>query len=256
MMEFSIDTSKKLLLLKSEDHLEEIPLYSRRAFELLSDLWVKVSFSQKYVYTFTWLGRPIIQLPEDLVRVQEIVYALKPDVIVETGIAHGGSLIFYASLLKLIGKGKVVGVDIEIREHNRKAIEQHDLSSLITLIEGDSVSQPIVDQVKEHIKPNDTVLVILDSCHSYSHVKKELAFYHNLVTSGSYIVVCDGSMQDLYDNPQGHPSWKEDNPVMAVKEFLKENNEFYLEETPEWLFNESFLNKNITYWPSAWLKKN
>ena len=144
---------------------------------------MKTSWNQKYSYTFTWMGRPIIQHPEDIVRLQEVIYFLKPDVIIETGVAHGGSLIFYASLLKGMGKrGRVIGIDIEIRPSNRKAIENHELSNYITLIEGDSTAPDIVEKAGKAIRPNDTVLVLLDSNHSYAHVMNELDAYHRFVT--------------------------------------------------------------------------
>ena len=155
-MKLTIDTEAKSLLLDSNGVVETIPLYSKRAFELLSEQWLKVSWNEKYPYTFSWFGRPVIQLPEDMIRLQEVIYRVKPDVIVETGVAHGGSLIFYASLFAAMGKGRVVGVDIEIRPHNRIAIEQHELAHMITLIEGDSTSPSVVERVRATIKPHDT----------------------------------------------------------------------------------------------------
>lgn len=131
-MKINIDTKAQTL----DADGRKVGLYTDEAFKLLSDLWVKVGWNQKYSYSFSWLGVPIIQLPEDMIRYQEVVSALKPDVIVETGVAHGGSAIFSASLCRLLGKGRVIAVDIEIRPHNRKRIEEHPLSDLITLIEG------------------------------------------------------------------------------------------------------------------------
>src|SRR6266850_5174167 len=139
-MKLTIDTEAKSLRLENDGQERDIPLYSDEAFEVISDQWLKVGWNQKYPYTFSWLGRPIIQAPEDIVRTQEVIYRVKPDVLIETGVAHGGSLILYASLFKAIGKGRVVGVDIEIRPHNRRAIESHPLASYITLVEGDSTS--------------------------------------------------------------------------------------------------------------------
>lgn len=130
---------------------EELSLYSKEAFEILSKEWVKVGWNEKYTYTFSWFGRPIIQMPEDMIRIQELIYKLKPDVIVETGVAHGGSLIYYASICRAIGKGRVVGVDIEIRPHNRNSIEEHELYPLITLIEGSSVEESTLEKVKNCI---------------------------------------------------------------------------------------------------------
>lgn len=252
MTKYSIDTDAKTL---GVDGGADMPLYSKQAFELLSDVWLKVSWNEKYSYTFTWMGRPIIQHPEDMVRLQEIICDVKPDVIVETGVAHGGSLIFSASLMKAMGWGKrVVGIDIEIRPHNRKAVEEHALSPMIDLIEGDSASAEIVGQVQSLIQPGDKVMVILDSDHSYAHVMRELNAYSPLVTSGSYIVSTDGIMRDVADTPRGTPEWVTDNPANAAEDFAKENPEFTV-VSPSWKFNESDLDQVITGWPSAYLKK-
>jgi len=183
-MKLTIDTQRQTLTVEDADAQRELPLYSKHAFELLSHQWLKVGWDQKYSYTFSWLGRPVIQLPEDMMRAQEAIYQVKPDVIVETGVARGGSLVFYASLCKAMGKGRVIGVDIEIRQANREAIESHELSDLITLIEGDSASPAIVDQVRSLIAPGEQVLVLLDSCHTKSHVASELEAYCELVTAG------------------------------------------------------------------------
>lgn len=230
------------------------PLYSNASFELLSDLWLKVGWNQKYPYTFTWMGRPIIQAPEDILRIQEVIYRLKPDIIIETGVAHGGSLIFYASLCKAMGVGHVIGVDIEIREHNREAIEAHELHKYITLIEGDSTAPDIVDHVHRLCARTDKVLVILDSCHSYEHVAKELMAYHDLIRPGFYIIVQDGNMSILHDVPRGTPDWEWDNPSHAALEFVKINKEFVIEELPR-IFNESTLTKNITYHTNGFLRR-
>lgn len=251
-MKLNIDTDKKLLTL---DDGRALDLYGKEAFELISDVWLKTSWNQKYSYTFTWMGRPIIQHPEDLVRLQEAIYNLKPDVIIETGVAHGGSLILYASILKAMGRGRrVIGVDIEIRSHNRKAIEAHELAPMITLVEGNSVAADIVETAAREIKRGDTVMVILDSNHTRAHVAAELDAYHHLVTPGSYIVATDGIMRDVADTPRGTPSWREDNPAQAAEDFAARHPEFVL-ETPRWLFNESELDRNITGWPSAWLRR-
>ena len=139
-MKLEIDTTESVLRVDCGNGVTRHPLYSREAFEEISRIWLKVGWNEKYPYTFSWFGRPIIQLPEDIVRIQEVIYRVKPDLIIETGVAHGGSLVMYASLCKAMGKGRVVGIDIEIREHNRTAIEAHELSSYITLVEGSSVS--------------------------------------------------------------------------------------------------------------------
>lgn len=253
-MKLTIDTEQRTLTHDSSGNVKVFDLYSKEAFELISRQWVRVGWNQKYVYTFSWLGRPIIQLPEDMIRTQEVIYRLKPDVIVETGVAHGGSLIFYASLCKLLGKGKVVGVDIEIRQHNRRAIETHELFPYITLIEGDSTSPEVVQRVRSQCKPEDTVLVILDSNHSKEHVRKELEAYHPFVSPGSYIVATDGVMRDLHDVPRGAPDWTWNHPAKAAEEFAQSRSDFVLEQ-PAWVFRESDLTENVTHWPSAWLRR-
>lgn len=251
-MKINIDTDARTLVVEDVDPPRTLSLYSDEAFDLLSQQWLKVGWNQKYPYSFTWMGRPIIQAPEDIVRTQEVIYRVKPDVIVETGVAHGGSLIFYASLFKAMGRGRVVGVDIEIRPHNRVAIETHELSPMITLIEGSSTAPEVVDRVRAEIQPGDTVLVILDSNHSKRHVLNELDAYHGMVTQGSYIVATDGSMKDLHDVPRGSPEWIWDHPAAAAAEFAERHPEFLIEQ-PVWLFNESTLRHNITHWPGAWL---
>jgi len=253
-MKFFVDTDQKTLTLCENGKQRRIELYGKEAFGIISSLWIKVEWNLNYSYTFTWLGRPIIQLPEDMIRIQEVISQVKPDVIIETGVAHGGSLIFYASLCKAMDRGRVIGVDIEIRPHNRKAIEGHPLSHLITLIEGNSVSPETVGKVKSLIKSGDVVIVILDSCHQKAHVLKELETYHHLITPGTYIVATDGIMKDLHDTPRGRPEWAWDNPTAAVAEFVANHPEFIVEQ-PRWLFNESQLTENITHWPSAWLRR-
>lgn len=253
-MKIIIDDMKKTLAIETSDKRKTMPLYSKEAFEIISHQWLKIGWNEKYVYTFSWMGRPVIQLPEDMIRIQEVIYQIKPDVIIETGVAHGGSLIYYASLCKAMEKGRIIGIDIEIRPHNRIAIEKHELASYITLIEGDSTGDKIIDQVKALIKPNETVLMILDSNHTKQHVLKELNAYSPLVTKGSYIVATDGSMKDLHDVPRGNPEWIWDNPTEAALEFADENPAFVVEQ-PEWAFNESGLSENITHWPGAYLKR-
>ena len=228
-MKLTIDTTAKILIHEVNGKSHKIDLYSKEAFELVSHQWLKVGWNQKYTYTFTWMGRPIVQLPDDMFRIQEVIYQVKPDVIIETGIAHGGSLIFYASLCKAMEKGRVIGIDIEIRPHNRKAIEEHELFPLITLVEGSSIDPGIVNNVKSLIKPAETVIVILDSCHTKQHVLSELEAYHDLVTPGSYIVATDGIMEDVYDVPRGKVEWRKDNPKAAAAEFVSEHPEFKIE---------------------------
>lgn len=253
-MKLSIDTDKTTLVYEKGSEKKTLELYSDEAFSLLSHQWIKMGWNQKYSYTFSWLGRPIIQLPEDMIRVQEVIFHVQPDVIIETGVAHGGSLVYYASLCKIIGKGRVIGIDIDIRKHNRRAIESHPLSSWITLIEGNSVALEVVEQVRSLIEPDEITMVLLDSNHSKQHVLAELEAYHELVPVGSYIVVTDGIMQDLHDVPRGNPIWRDDNPSAATLEFVRLHPEF-VPEQPLWPFNESNLCENVTCWPGAWLRR-
>lgn len=253
-MRVIIDSDDQTLHIQDKDEDRSYALYSKEAFEVISKLWMKVGWNEKYEYTFSWFGRPIIQLPEDMIRFQEVVYRVKPDVIVETGIAHGGSLVFSASLCKAMGKGRVIGVDIEIRPHNRSAIEAHELFPFITLLEGNSTDPAILRQIQNSIEPQEIVLVILDSNHTKAHVLAELEAYHILVTPRSYIVATDGVMQELADTPRGHREWITDNPSMAALEFVKNHPDFIMEQ-PGWIFNESSLDQNITHWPNAWLRR-
>lgn len=232
----------------------DIPLFSREAFELVSREWVKIGWNEKYSYTFSWLGRPVIQLPEDLVRTQETIWSIKPDFIVETGVAHGGGTIFYASLCRLMGHGRVIGVDIEVRPENRRALEEHRLSDLITLIEGDSTSVGVVDQVRRLVGDGSKVIVFLDSNHEKQHVLRELELYHEFISPGSYIVATDGIMAELTDVPRGSPQWEQDNPASAAKEFVAVHDNFEIEE-PLWPFNESELVQRVTHWPQAWIRR-
>lgn len=253
-MKLVIDTDTQKVIHEADGKSRTFDLYSNEAFGIISSQWLRVGWNQKYTYTFSWMGRPIIQLPEDMVRMQEILYRVKPDVIVETGVAHGGSLVYYASLCKAMEKGRVIGIDIEIRPHNAKAIRSHELSGLITLVEGNSVAPETVATVRKMIKPSETVLVILDSNHTKQHVAQELEAYSGFVTSNSYIVATDGIMHDLNDVPRGKPDWDWNNPSSAAAEFAQHHPEFVLEQPP-WPFNESELTKNVTHWPGAWLKK-
>ena len=253
-MKLTLDTDAQTLTRIEGGQTETLPLYSREAFEALSRQWVRVGWNQKYQYTFSWMGRPVIQLPEDMLRLQEVIYRLRPDVIIETGVAHGGSLIFYASLCKAMNQGRVVGIDIDIRPHNRAAIESHAMASLITLVQGSSTAPGVVQQVRAQVRRGETTLIILDSNHTYAHVLAELQAYAGLVTAGSYIVATDGIMLDLADVPRGNPEWTTDNPTCAARDFAAAHPEFVIEQ-PSWPFCESELTANITHWPGAWLKR-
>ena len=182
----------------------------------------------RYSYNFSWLGRPIIQFPEDIVAMQEIVWRVKPDLIVETGIAHGGSLLLWASLLHLLGgDGQVAGIDVEIRPANRVEIERHPLSSRITMIEGSSVEAAVVERVQALARVRRRVLVVLDSNHTHDHVARELDLYSPMVRQGSYLVVMDTVVEDMpADLFPDRPWGPGNNPRTAVDEFLKRNHRF------------------------------
>ena len=253
-MRIVVDTERQAVITEEGNRQTVVPLYSNEAFRIISKQWVKIGWNQQYAYSFTWMGRPIIQLPEDLVRIQEIVFSTRPDVIIETGVAHGGSLVFYATLCRALGGGRVIGVDLEIRQHNRRAIESHQLADLISLVQGDSVAEPTLKEVKSLLRSGESVLVILDSCHTREHVAKELDSYHSFVTPGSYLVVTDGIMASLCDVPRGDRDWSWDNPAAAARQFVSRNPDFRMEE-PEFLFNEGTITERVTYWPSAFLRR-
>jgi cephalosporin hydroxylase len=189
----------------------------------------------KYSYNFTWLGRPIIQFPQDIVAMQEIIWRVRPDLIIETGIAHGGGLIFYASILELIGeRGEVLGIDIDIREHNRVEIEKHPMCKRLKMIQGSSVDDAVVAQVREIAKGKRAILVALDSNHCHAHVLCELQLYSPLVTRGSYLVVFDTGIEELPEDFFPDRPWgKGNNPKTAVAEFVRGNDRFVVDKEIE-----------------------
>ncbi len=254
MKKITVDIENSLVEVHGESGIETHPFGAPEAFNALSDAWLRCGWDVKHVYSFTWLGRPIIQLPEDMMRIAEVIHAVQPDVIVETGVAHGGGLIFYATLCKAMNRGRVIGVDVEIRPHNRKAIEAHPLSEFITLIERDSVAPETLEQVRSHIGTDDTVMVMLDSCHRKHHVLKELAAYSPLVTVDSYIVAMDGIMGLVAGGPRTEADWTWNNPAEAAKEFVEANDRFIIEQPP-FEFNEGDIERPVTYWPAGYLKR-
>ena len=237
MNDFSTQSADRIL--RAADH---------KNLNLAAQRFVAESILPQYSYNFEWLGRPIIQYPQDIVAMEEIIWQVRPDLIIETGIAHGGSLIFSASMLALLdicdaieqkksidpskSSRKVLAVDIDIRAHNREAIEAHPMASRIQMIQGSSIAPDIVDQVKKIAADYRTVLVCLDSNHTHEHVLAELKAYGPLVTKGSYCVVFDTIVEDLPpelfpDRPWG-PG---DNPKTAVWEFLKSHPEFQIDKS-------------------------
>lgn len=198
----------------------------------ITEQWFKASSKHEYSYHFSWMGRPIIQFPQDIIAMQEIIWQVKPDLIIETGIAHGGSLIFHASMLELLGgEGQVLGIDIDIRSHNRIEIEKHPMVKRIRMIEGSSIDERVMDQVRQMAYGKQRVLVCLDSNHTHEHVLRELDLYSPLVTQGSYLVVFDTIIEDM---PPGffpdRPWDKGNNPKTAVGEFLKTTDRFVIDE--------------------------
>ncbi|MEQ9623699.1 cephalosporin hydroxylase family protein [Coleofasciculus chthonoplastes] len=202
-----------------------------------TDAFIKSSNYQKYSYNFSWLGRPIIQYPQDIIATQELIWSVQPDLIIETGIAHGGSLIFSASMLELNAicggsqDAEVIGIDIDIRSHNRDAIEAHPMFKRISMIEGSSIAPEVVEQVKEKAANKHKILVCLDSNHTHDHVLAELETYALLTSVGSYCVVFDTIIEDLPDDMFPDRPWgKGNNPKTAVWEYLKTHPEFKIDK--------------------------
>jgi len=253
-----IDTERNEVIF---DDQSRVSLYTPEGFKALSDIWLRVGWDQKYLYSFTWMGRPIIQLPDDMFRMQELIYEVKPNLLIETGIAHGGSLIFYAQLLNLFDNSRVIGVDIDIRQHNRLAIENHELFPIIELVEGDSTYETTISKLTDAVASSERVLVVLDSAHDYDHVYRELQIYSQFVSSRSYIVVTDGSQEYLGTTPRSkrdYPgyvdTWSTNNPKRAAEDFCHDNPDFEIVE-PDFPFNEGSINFRVTLWPSAFIRK-
>ena len=239
---------------KFENHNKRIIKQMNKdiGFFKLSKKWLLQSLKHQYSYHFRWLGLPIIQYPQDIIATQELIWEVKPDLIIETGIARGGSLIFSASILEIIGKGSVLGIDIDIRKHNKIAIKKHPLSKRITMIEGSSIDEKVVNKVKTIAKTKKRVMVFLDSNHTYEHVLKELELYSSLVKKGSYIIVFDTIIDDIPNNWWGkhistRPWNKKNNPKSAVKDFVLKNNRFKIDHT----IDDKIL---LTAAPSGYLK--
>jgi len=200
----------------------------------ISEKWLLESIKNEYSYHFTWLGLPIIQYPQDIIAIQEIIWKIKPDLIIETGVARGGSVIFSASLLELIGKGEVVGIDIDIRTENKRAIKNHPLNKRITMLEGSSIDKKIFEDVKKIAQGKKKILVILDSNHTHKHVLSELKLYSTFVSKNSYLVVFDTIIDNLPKELLNNRPWGvKNNPKTAIKEFLKTNQRFRVDKSLE-----------------------
>ncbi len=212
--------------------------------------FIKKVEKTKYSYNFSWMGSPIIAYPQDMIAMQELIWVIKPDLIIETGVAHGGSIIYYASLLNMIGNGTVLGIDIDIRSHNRKLIESHPMFNRIELIEGSSTSNQVYEVVKKIAESKKKILVCLDSNHTHDHVLKELELYAPLVSKDSYCVVFDTVVEDMGpDWDWGIRDWGVgNNPKTAVYEYLKQNKDFKIDSS----IDSKLL---VTVAPSGYLKK-
>jgi len=240
-------TAASQLTLSTGDTQVRVDLYSEEGVDLINALYLKLGAQFQWMYQPTWLGRPIIQFPHDIVAMQELIWKLKPDLIVECGVAHGGSLILSASICELLGKGSVLGIDIEIRPHNREAIEAHPLGRRIELIERSSVDEVTIGMVRQKAAKAETVLVVLDSNHTHAHVLAELEGYGPLVTPGSYLVAMDGAQVFVADIPRAKPHWKLDHPLTAIHEYLRSH--------PEFEIDPHYTRFGVTSNPDAFLKR-
>lgn len=238
------------LTLEAHGQTKTVDVFSQEGLEMVSSLWVKLYAQYKLTHNCTWMGVPIIQFPEDVMMMEELIWKVRPDVIVECGFAHGGSALFYASLMELMGKGIVVGVDVEIRPYNRIAVQNHPMSHRVRMVEGSSIEADTIAQVKSFIRPGDKVVVLLDSNHSKDHVAKEIELYREMVSPGSYLVVMDGAQAFVWDMPDGKPEWKDDNPLAAIDDFMA---------TPvgqsEFEVDEHFTRLFVTSNPKAYLRR-
>ncbi len=236
--EFEKRNNKNIKLMSNDKSLRET-----------SRSWFNQVYKYENSYHITWLGRPIIQYPQDILALQEIIWKVKPDLIIETGIAHGGSLILSASILELLGKGHVLGIDIDIRKNNKQEIEKHPMFKRISMIQGSSTDKKIINKVQKFAKGKKKIMVILDSNHTHKHVLKELRMYSQLVTKGSYLIVFDTIVENLPEeliNKQ-RPWNIGNNPKTAVNEFLKKNDRFKVDKKIE----DKLL---VTVAPSGYLK--
>jgi len=229
----NIPSLRRYVLAKKDKNIKELKEIGLK--------WAKASAKNRLSYEIDWFGVPVIQTPEDLILIQELIFKVQPDVIVETGIAHGGGLIYYASLMELLNKGKAIGVDVEIREHNRKVIEAHPLFKRIEIIEGNSISDETIQKLRKRIPKHSRVIVCLDSNHTKPHVLRELEIYKEFVIPGCYIVVFDTITSKLAEFGIADESkYINNSPKEAVDEFLKINNNFEIDKQ----FNKLYISSS------------
>ena len=218
------------LIIRNRDGAETVvSLYSQEGVELLSALRLKHMAEFKTMYEPMLFGMQVIQVPNDIVAMQELIWTVQPDAIIEIGVAHGGSLVMYAGLCELIGKGRVLGIDVEIRDVNRGKIENHFLSKRIELLESSSLTSEAFAHADRFCSIAASTIVILDSNHSTEHVLSEMRMYASLVSKDGYLVVMDGGQAFVSDIPRGQTSWKIDNPLRAIHQFLEEDDRFEID---------------------------
>jgi cephalosporin hydroxylase len=242
-MLLTIDTSRRTLTVTGEEKTEEYGLYSPQAFALLSRQWMALGWNLGHWQAVSWMGRQVLQLPDDVLRLASAIWSLRPDVIVETGVYDGGLTLFFASLCRLLDHGRVIAVEIAPREGVREAFAAQG-GGRITLIACDSATTPVASL----IGPGERVFVFLDSDHSWEHVRAELEHYAPLVNMGSLMVVADTNMADLAGTPEGDVGWSSDNPLLAVDGFLTAHPEF--ERVPP-----NFVFAEVSYFSSGWLRR-
>jgi cephalosporin hydroxylase len=251
-MRITIDTNQKVMTIHEKGCQEELPLYSREGLEALTRIWIKVQWNELQWQSISWHGFPVWQLSDDLLRLQEVILRIRPDVIVETGVNQGGSAVFFASLCRFMGKGRVVSIDLAIPRSVREAVNKSPYGDFIVLIEGDSTAPETVEAVRRLIGDKETTFFFLDSDHSKAHVLRELNAYACMVSPGSYIVAADGIMRMLHDTPNGSHTWREDNPAAAAREFVRMNRDFVIQK-PQALFGRDYEIDALTYWPDGWV---
>lgn len=225
----------------------DVDIYTEEGFQVLSSLWARSGWSQRTYHEITWLGVPIWQLPQDMVMMQELIWKLRPDVILETGLALGGSAIFYASLLEVIGHGHVISVELNVQKPVRATVAAHPLGKRTTQLQGSSIDDDVIARVKGMIEPEARVLVVLDSNHTRAHVRQELEKYAAFVGADGYVVVFDGNMETLADAADGKPEWIEDNPAAATRDFLADH--------PEFEIDPHYNRLGATYCPGGFLRR-
>jgi cephalosporin hydroxylase len=250
-MVITIDIQRKSLSVSEMGKTAEHDLYGADAYSILSREWLKLGWNLAHYQSVSWMGRQLLQLPDDALRIAELIWRLRPEVIVETGTYEGGSAIWFASLCRLMGHGRVISVDCRIRPGVREAIEAHT-AGLVTLIEKDSSAPETAATIRAMIQGHERVLVFLDSDHSRKHVEAELRNFAPLVSPGSYLIVADSNLSELADLPCGEAAWRSDNPAVAVEAFLQTHPEFRRDRpAPQCQGAVDF--SEISYFPNTWL---